>query len=184
LIQIAQPLDFLGLNIYFGHEASFDEGLNPIWLDREPGAPHSDSGWPIQPSLLFWAPKYFFERYNTPIVISENGFSNLDWVSRDGRVHDSQRIDFLQRHLIHLQKAIEDGTPIKGYFYWTFLDNFEWTEGYEKRFGLVHVDFQTQERILKDSAFWYRDLIRSDGASLNDYPFKGNYGTYRPNESI
>ncbi len=184
LVQIAQPIDFIGLNIYFGHEATFDEKINPIWLKRAPGAPHNDSGWPIQPGLLYWAPQFFFEHYKMPIIISENGFSNLDWVCRDGRVHDPQRIDFIQQHLIHLEKAINEGIPIKGYFYWTFMDNFEWTEGYENRFGLVHVDFQTQKRILKDSGFWYRDLIRSNGQSLYDHPFKGNYGTYCPDESI
>ncbi len=184
LITIAKPIDFIGLNIYFGHEAVFDEFYNPTYIKQKPGAPHSDSGWPIQPELLYWAPKFFYERYNLPIVIAENGLSNLDWIYRDGHVHDPQRIDYIQKNLIQLKKALDDGIDIRGYFYWSMMDNFEWTEGYNTRFGLIHVDYETQKRTIKDSGYWYHDLIQSNGEILSQNPHKGNHGTNSPNKSI
>ena len=106
------------------------------------------------------------ERYKLPIVITENGMSNSDWVALDGRVHDGPRIDYLQRHLRALHKAINEGTDVRGYFHWSFIDNFEWAEGYKHRFGLIHCDFETQKRTLKDSAYWYREVIQTNGGSL------------------
>ena len=106
------------------------------------------------------------ERYKLPIVITENGMSNCDWVALDGGVHDGARIDYLHRHLRALRKAISEGADVRGYFQWSIMDNFEWAEGYKHRFGLIHVDFGTQKRTLKDSAFWYREVIRTNGANL------------------
>ena len=100
------------------------------------------------------------------MIITENGMSNTDWVSLDGAVHDPQRIDLLQRYLREMKRAMADGVDIRGYFHWSILDNFEWSEGYKHRFGLIHVDFETQKRTLKDSAYWYRDVIASNGANL------------------
>jgi beta-glucosidase len=84
-----------------------------------------------------------------------------DWISLDGKVHDSNRIDFLERYLIALKKASDDGVTVNGYFQWSLLDNFEWAEGYNERFGLVYVDFKTGERTPKDSYYWYRDTIKN-----------------------
>jgi beta-glucosidase len=100
------------------------------------------------------------------VVITENGLSCRDWISRDGRVHDPQRIDFTARYLTELAKAIEDKVPVLGYFHWSILDNFEWAEGFKQRFGLVHVDYTTQKRTLKDSALWYSEVIASRGRTL------------------
>ena len=86
--------------------------------------------------------------------------ANLDFVMSDGKVHDPQRIDFLQKYIGGLEKAAEEGVPLVGYMYWSILDNFEWAEGYDKRFGLVHVDYQTQKRTRKDSSYWYADVIK------------------------
>ena len=97
-------------------------------------------------------------------VFTENGFCNTDFVHRDGAVHDPQRIDYLARYLGGLQRAIRDGVPVEGYFYWSLMDNLEWSEGYKDRFGLVHVDFNTQKRTPKDSYHWYRELIRESKA--------------------
>jgi beta-glucosidase len=83
-------------------------------------------------------------------------------------VHDPQRIDFLQRYLLALQRAVRDGVDVRGYFHWSIMDNFEWAEGYKHRFGLVHIDYETQRRTLKDSALWYREVIRTNGAVLNN----------------
>ena len=87
----------------------------------------------------------------------------MDWVSLDGKVHDPGRIDFTARYLSEYHRAYEDGILLMGYFHWSLMDNFEWAEGYNERFGLIYIDFCTQERILKDSAYWYRDVIASNG---------------------
>ena len=120
----------------------------------------------MTPEALYWGPRFYHERYELPIIITENGLSNQDWVSLDGKVHDPLRIDFTQRYLLEFERAGEDGVPIEGYFHWSVFDNFEWAEGYKERFGLVYVNYQTQERILKDSAHWYRGVIESNGAAL------------------
>jgi beta-glucosidase len=122
--------------------------------------------WPIIPETLYWGPKFHSDRYKVPIYITENGMANVDWVDLDGNVHDPQRIDYLRRYLREVRRAITDGVDIKGYFVWSLLDNFEWGEGFSKRFGLVHVDYATQKRTIKDSACWYRDLIGSNGQTI------------------
>ena len=106
------------------------------------------------------------ERYNLPLVITENGMSNCDWVAQDGKVHDGARIDYLRRHLRALSDAMAEGVDVRGYFQWSIMDNFEWAEGYKHRFGLIHVDFETQKRTLKESAYWYREVINTSGANL------------------
>lgn len=93
------------------------------------------------------------------MVITENGMSNTDWVALDGRVHDPQRIDFFRRHFQYLGKAMKEGIPIDGLFTWTLLDNWEWNHGFSQRFGLIHVNHETQERTFKDSAFFMKDVI-------------------------
>ncbi len=105
-----------------------------------------------------------------PLYITENGMSCHDIVSADGQVHDSNRIEFLDRYLSQLQKAGDEGADIRGYFLWTFLDNFEWDKGYNERFGIVYVDFATQKRTAKDSAYWYQRVIETNGGilSMND----------------
>ncbi|MGV2794534.1 family 1 glycosylhydrolase, partial [Clostridium perfringens] len=108
----------------------------------------------------------FHERYGLPIMITENGLSSMDWVSLDGKVHDTQRIDFLHRYLREYRRAATDGVPLKGYFCWSLLDNFEWAEGYHERFGLVHVDYSDGKRTIKDSGYWYRSVIESNGDAL------------------
>lgn len=162
---ISQPLDFYGANIYNGQV--IEAGPNgPIELPHPQGAARTVYHWPVTPDALYWGCKFFYERYGKPIVITENGTSVTDWVALDGKVHDPQRIDFLSRYLGSLRRAIEDGVAIDGYFQWSFMDNFEWYEGYKLRFGLVYVDYATQQRIPKDSAHWYSDVIRSNGESI------------------
>jgi len=120
----------------------------------------------VTPECLYWGAKFLCERYQKPLYITENGMSCHDWVSLDGKVHDPNRIDFLDRYLSQLMKASEEGVDIAGYFQWSFMDNFEWGDGYTERFGLVYVDYETQERIPKDSAYWYKTVIESNGEVL------------------
>jgi beta-glucosidase len=155
LALINQPLDFLGQNIYSG--VMVDAAGKK--KDTDPNCPHTDMGWDILPESLYWGPKFLYERYGKPILITENGMGNADVVSADGHVHDSQRIDFTSRYLEQYHKAFLDGVPLKGYFHWSLLDNFEWAFGYSKRFGLVYTDYRTLARIPKDSFRWYKETI-------------------------
>jgi beta-glucosidase len=107
-----------------------------------------------------------YKRYGLPICITENGQSCNDRIFMDGKVHDPDRIDYTHRYLLELKKAVDEGVPVLGYLHWSFLDNFEWAGGYDERFGMVYVDYPTQKRILKDSAFWYADVIAGNGAML------------------
>ncbi|MFO0838129.1 MAG: GH1 family beta-glucosidase [Phycisphaerae bacterium] len=163
---IRQPLDFFGVNIYSGAGVRADPDGRPVRVSAPPGHARNTLHWPVAPEALRWGPRFLWERYKLPIVIAENGVSNLDWVALDGGVHDPQRIDYTHRHLLQLARAVADGVDLRAYFHWSILDNFEWAEGYEERFGLVHVDYSTQKRTLKDSALWYRTVIQTQGASL------------------
>jgi beta-glucosidase len=142
------------------------EDGKPKLIDFPAGHPSTHFHWKVAPGGIYWGPKFLHERYNLPIVITENGLSCHDWVTVDGHVHDEARIDFLTRYLRELHRAILDGVPVQGYFQWSLMDNFEWAEGYKHRFGLIHVDFETQKRTLKESAQWYAEVIRGNGKSL------------------
>ena len=163
---ISTPLDFLGQNIYNGSPVKADGKGGYCYVQREAGYPYTAAKWPVTPESLYWAPVFLAERYNMPLYITENGLSCADVVSLDGKVHDPQRIDFLNRYLRCLKNAAEKGVDIRGYFQWCLTDNFEWAKGYTDRFGIVYCDFNTQERIIKDSGYWYRDIIQSNGAQL------------------
>ncbi len=163
---IHQPLDFMGQNIYNGYLVRAGKDGEPEFVNRPIGLGKTAIGWPVTPKCLYWGLKFIYERYKMPIYITENGMSCHDWVALDGQVHDPNRIDFLHRYMLEMKKAVEEGVDIRGYFLWTFLDNFEWTNGYNDRFGLVYVDYATQKRIPKDSCSWYRDVIKTNGENL------------------
>jgi beta-glucosidase len=162
LKQIAVPIDFLGIN----HYSSFHVAAGP---DGEPqdvdmGLPVTDRGWTICPEGFREMLLTVTERYgNLPIFIMENGASYPDGVEADGQIHDSNRIQYLQSYLKALHQAIERGVDVRGYFIWTLMDNFEWAEGFQSRFGLIHVDFETQKRIIKDSGKFYWEVIQANG---------------------
>ena len=137
----------------------------PEETERTPGYAKTAVNWPVTPECLYWGPKFLYERYYKPIYITENGMACHDTVSLDGKVHDPNRIDFLARYLHELKRAADE-IDLRGYVQWSLMDNFEWEKGYAERFGIVYVDFETQERILKDSAYWYRDVIRTNGTEL------------------
>lgn len=163
---ISQPLDFFGQNIYNGIQIKAGEDGNPIPVPRYAGFPKTSIGWPITPEVLRWAPQYFYERYQKPVYITENGMAAHDVISLDGCVHDPNRVDFYHRYLKELKACASSGTDIKGFFAWSLLDNFEWAEGYNERFGLIHVDYRTQKRTIKDSGYWYQSVIKSNGEAL------------------
>lgn len=163
---ISQPLDFLGQNIYNGKEVRAGKNQEIEFTKRYDGFPKTGLSWPITPKALYWGPRFLYERYKKPIYITENGLSCPDVISLDGKVHDPNRIDFLHRYLLELKRAASDGVDIAGYFQWSLLDNFEWHSGYDERFGIVFVDYKTQKRIIKDSGYWYKDVISSNGKNL------------------
>lgn len=162
---ISEPIDFYGQNIYNGRCIRMGADGKPEEVKRPAGFAKTAVNWPVTPEALYWGPKFLYERYRKPIYITENGIACHDTVSLDGKVHDPNRIDFLARYLRELKRVSEE-IDVRGYFQWSLMDNFEWEKGYAERFGLIYVDFETQERIWKDSAYWYRDVIRSKGDLL------------------
>ena len=164
LALISQPLDFYGFNVY---QATTTRGLPDSVYDEYAyqGSPKTALGWNVTPEVMYWAPKFFYERYGKPILITENGMAGLDWPALDGKVHDPQRVDFLHRYLRELRRAAEE-VPVLGYTCWSAMDNMEWNRGYDPRFGLIYVNYQTQERIVKDSGYWYRRVIETNGDEL------------------
>jgi len=167
-----QPLDFYGCNTYTGVPTKAGPDGEPLHAPTPPGHPHTLFLWKQTPEALYWGPRFLAEEYGLPVVITENGLSNCDWVGLDGMVHDAARIDFLNRYLLEVKRAIDDGVDIRGYFTWSIMDNFEWNDGYKHRFGLVHIDYHTLKRTLKDSAFWYNEVIRSHGRILTRHTAK------------
>ncbi|GAB5561177.1 MAG: GH1 family beta-glucosidase [Synoicihabitans sp.] len=163
---ISEPIDYFAFNCYSGSRFDLDETGKLVEIEHGHGVGNARGTLPwlsVAPEAIYWATRWQSERYKLPVVISENGLCNSDWVHLDGKVHDSQRIDFLHRYLAALERSIGDGADVAGYFYWSILDNFEWAEGYKDRFGLIHVDYTTQMRTPKDSYYWYRDMIARGG---------------------
>lgn len=150
--------DLLGYNIYNGHAVrACENGFE--YVERYPGFPRTAMKWPVTPEVLDWGVRFLQERYGLPCCITENGLSCNDRIYLDGKVHDAERIDFLTRYLRCLNRAVQNGADIRGYFHWAFTDNFEWSNGYGERFGLVFVDYPTGRRICKDSFHWYKEVI-------------------------
>ncbi len=163
---MSPPLDFWGQNIYFATLVKSDGKGGYETMVPPVGHWKTGIGWAVSPEVMYYLPKFLYERYKLPIYQTENGLSNADAPSPDGKVHDPNRIDFLNAYIYNFRRAAEDGVDILGYFHWSLLDNFEWAKGYDDRFGLVYVDYQTQQRIPKDSAAWYTELIKNNGANL------------------
>lgn len=156
---IQQPIDFLGINYYFRDWCSAD--TPPVPAPCKQGT--TEMGWEVYPEGLYELLSDIRRDYKLPpIYISENGMACADVVSEDGVVHDPRRISYIEDHLGALSKAMSEGVDVRGYFYWSLMDNFEWAKGYSMRFGLIHIDYQTQQRTLKDSALWYRDYIQRE----------------------
>jgi beta-glucosidase len=162
---IATPMDFVGLNIYQPTYVRADSSEAGYAVVPPPNSyPHMFSPWlTIGPEGLYWGPKLVADVWKVKdIYITENGCSSTDTVAADGHVYDIDRVMFLRNYLAQLQRAVADGVPVKGYFLWSLLDNFEWADGYEKRFGITYVDFATQKRTPKLSAAFYKDVIQKN----------------------
>ena len=157
---IHTPMDFLGINYY---SRSVISASGP-WDVQQGGLPITDMGWEVYPEGLTELLLRLHRDYPVPpLYVTENGGAFKDqWVA--GRVHDAGRTDYIKRHIAAVADAMRQGVPMAGYMVWSLLDNFEWASGYEKRFGIVHVDYATQARTLKDSALWYRDFLQRQKA--------------------
>ena len=165
---IGSPLDFVGLNIYvptYVRASSSQAGYEIVPFPEL--FPHMNSPWlDIGPETLYWTPKLAADTWKLKcIYITENGASATDTLTPDGKVLDIGRVMYLRNYLMHLQRAVREGVPVRGYFLWSFLDNFEWTDGYQTRFGIHYVDFATQKRTPKLSADFYREVIRQNAVA-------------------
>ncbi|MFJ9690827.1 GH1 family beta-glucosidase [Kitasatospora sp. NPDC101183] len=183
LTEISRPIDLLGLNYYNPtvvsaapadaegrpREDGHGAGAFSPWPGADGVAFHRANddltamGWPIDPTGLSDALLDMHRRFGLPLIVTENGAAFQDTVSADGTVHDPERTAYLRRHLDAVADAIEAGADVRGYFLWSLLDNFEWAYGYDKRFGIVRVDYDTLERTPKSSARWYSEVIRRGG---------------------
>jgi beta-glucosidase len=165
MAKICRPVDWFGLNHYGPIHVKKD--LDPqsvwgfAWADTPAGSPDYGVGWPVFPEYFREMLLYLTQRYQLPIYVTENGCGGShDEVDEQGNIHDHHRVTFLRLFISAMIDAIEKGAKVSGYFVWTLLDCFEWGSGYTTRFGLIHVDYTTQERRFKDSAYWYQALLK------------------------
>jgi beta-glucosidase len=160
---IGSSIDFLGLNVYAPYYVRADDSRHGYEIvPRQASYPHMASEWiAVGPEVMYWAVRNVCDLWHPRVIyITENGCSADDVVTADGRIEDTDRVMYLRNHLTHLHRAAAEGFPVKGYFLWSLLDNFEWADGYSKRFGIHYVDFKTKKRTAKLSAEWYREAIR------------------------
>jgi beta-glucosidase len=170
LSSIGQPIDFVGINYYTRNVTRFDASAWPLRASavRQPLATYTETGWEVFAQGLTDTLARVKERYgNLPLYVTENGAAFFDPpVARDGRVEDPLRVDYLRQHIGAVHAAMAAGVDVRGYFAWSLLDNFEWSLGYSKRFGIVHVNFHDQQRTVKDSGRFYARIIESRGRIL------------------
>lgn len=158
---ISEPIDFVGINVY--------QPSNPM-VNRKAYKPErfpkTMMGWVIDSRCIYWTIRQYWERYHLPIMVTENGMAAADAVADDGGVHDDTRVHFLDDFIRGVKQALDEGIPVQGYHHWSIMDNFEWAEGYGPRFGLIHIDYATQKRTVKDSGWHYAEIIRTNGENL------------------
>ncbi len=161
---IKSKLDFCGLNTYSGNLTAERDG-KPVRVVPSAAVPKTDMRWDVLPQCMYYGPKFVYERYGLPIVYTEDGVALAEWKDLNGEINDDSRIDFLKRYLRELHRAAQE-IPVEGYFYWTFYDNYEWVEGFSKKFGIVHFDPETLERTPKKSAWFYKKVIETNGEEI------------------
>jgi len=158
---IGSPLDFVGINVYRPIAYVLASDQAPGWREIPFAKAHPkmfNSWLTLGPEAMYWGPKFVQSPWGVKeIFITENGCASDDVMADDGNIYDTDRILFLRAYLTQLQRATADGVPVKGYFQWSLMDNFEWNNGYGDRFGLVYVDFKTQKRTPKLSGAWFRE---------------------------
>jgi beta-glucosidase len=170
LADVRQDIDYLGINYYNVNRFGYEEGAPAMGeypgtdgavLTTPPG--HlTDMGWGVDPDGLRWMlDRVVADCPAVPLYICENGAAYPDTIDGDGSIHDPHRISYIQRHLDVVADALEAGIDLRGYFVWSLLDNYEWARGYRMRFGLIRVDPDSLERTIRDSGYWYRDVIES-----------------------
>ncbi len=165
---ISRPIDFVGVNYYSRTRIGAQDNvvLSPGEASDD-GAEYTAMGWEVYPPGLYDVLRRVHADYAPrAIYITENGAAYDDVVSADGQVHDLRRVSYLRRHFAQAHRAIQDGVPLRGYFVWSLLDNFEWAYGYSRRFGIVYVDFDSLARVPKDSAMFYRSVIAANGVDV------------------
>ncbi len=159
---IGSKLDFVGLNVYTPIYVRAENSARGFAIEQQQANyPNMDSPWlKVGPEVAYWSVRNVCENWKMPdLLITENGCSAEDVVTPAGRIEDTERVMYLRNHLAQFHRAISEGYPLRGYFLWSLLDNFEWADGYSKRFGLHYVDYATQKRIPKLSAEWYKQVI-------------------------
>ena len=165
---IGSPLDFVGMNCYQPTWARADASPQGYAIIPNPASyPHMASPWLfVGPEALYWGPRLITDIWKPKaIYVTENGCSSADVPDADGKVLDTDRTMYLRNYLTRLQRAVAEGVPVRGYFLWSLLDNYEWADGYEKRFGIVYVDFRTQKRTPKLSAQFYKATIAQNSVA-------------------
>jgi beta-glucosidase len=176
--QMRAPLDFIGINLYYRTMAQaaplskrlFDPGftLFPVKMFPATEGPSTDIGWEVWPQAIYDLLMRITRDYNRPAIeITESGCSYNDGPDHDGMIHDPRRIEYHRAYLSHVARAIQDGADVRGYHAWTLMDNFEWSEGYGQRFGLVYVDFATQQRTIKESGKWYAEVAAKNALAIS-----------------
>ena len=166
LKDIYKPIDFLGINYYTVHFTKFDEnGESPFFMKHQKkGCDVTKMDWEIYPEGLYDVLKDVKDKYgNVRIIITENGAAFDDEISPEGEINDEKRKKYIVEHIQELKKAIDYGVNVEGYYVWSLMDNFEWAEGFRMPFGLVHVDYNSQKRTIKNSGKWYAEVIRNNG---------------------
>jgi beta-glucosidase len=169
---IAAPIDVLGVNYYTRHVVGTSSLPGAaVAAVRPPAGPVTQMGWGVDPDGLTDLLLRLHREYpGIPLCVTENGAAYPDAPGPDGAVHDVERTAFVAAHIDACAAAMADGVPLRGYFVWSLMDNFEWSHGYSKRFGIVHVDYGTQQRRVKDSGRWYADFIRRHGEAARREP--------------
>ncbi len=161
---ISQELDYVGINFYSRNLVSAAQKI-----DEVPGSEYTEMGWEVcAPALRRMLAKINNDYKLPPIYITENGSAFKDEISADGKIHDPRRLDYLKQHFIQTRLAMQDGVDVRGYFVWSLMDNFEWGHGFTKRFGMIRVDYETQQRTVKDSGEWYAEVIRTNSVAENE----------------
>jgi beta-glucosidase len=163
---IGTPVDFVGINMYAPDYIAADENSEKGFrvVPHQDGHPQLNMPWAkIGPEITYWLPRLIAEEWNPPaIYITENGCACNDKLDSEGRIEDTARVFYLREHFRSAARATAEGIPLKGYFVWSLLDNFEWAHGYSKRFGLLYTTYSTMERIPKRSAEFYREVIKQN----------------------